>query len=154
MKDYGCTVYFKPRNTIRQLLCSPKDPAKKEEICGVVYQINCGGTRTQKCTSTYVGETSKTLKTRFDQHRRPSSTSSHVSLHLHQPDRESHTITMDNFKILDRDPYTFERKIREAIHIRRLKPDLNKNVGAAELPAIYSNILPAADDVTPRSRDD
>jgi len=154
MKDYGCAVYFKPRNTIRQLLCSPKDPAKKEEICGVVYQINCGGTRTQKCTSTYVGETSKTLKTRFDQHRRPSSTSSHVSLHLHQPDRESHTITMDNIKILDRDPCTFERKIREAIHIRRLKPDLNKNVGAAELPAIYSNILPAADDVTPLSRDD
>ena len=61
---------------------------------------------------------------------------------------------MDNIKILDRDPGTFERKIREAIHIRRLKPDLNKNVGAAELPAIYSNILPAADDVTPLSRDD
>ena len=60
---------------------------------------------------------------------------------------------MDNIKIIDRDQNTFERKIREAIHIRCLKPDLNKNVGAADLPAIYTNILPA-DDVTPRPRDD
>ena len=60
------------------------------------------------------------------------------------------------FKILDRDANTFERKIREAVYIRwSSRPDLNKNLGAAELPALYNNILPTtADDVTPRSRDE
>ena len=83
MSGYGCSAYFKPVNTLRQLLVAPKDPAKKEDVCDVVYQINCGGSGSEGCSSSYVGETSKTLKTRFDQHRRPSSTSSHVSLHLH-----------------------------------------------------------------------
>ena len=150
MMDYGCNVYLKPQNTLRQLLCAPKDPAKKEEICGVVYEIKCGGTKEENCTSSYRGETSKTLN---NQHRRPSSTSSHVSLHLHQPDRQQHHITMDNVKILDRDSNTFERKVPKAVYIRSLRPDLNKNVGAHKLPAIYHNIL-GAKVIAPRSCDD
>ena len=38
----NCGVYFKPQNTLRRLLCAPKDPAKKEEASGVVYRVNCG----------------------------------------------------------------------------------------------------------------
>ena len=32
--------FFKPNNMLCQLLCLPKDPAKKEEISGMIYQIN------------------------------------------------------------------------------------------------------------------
>ncbi len=51
---------------------------------------------------------------RFDQHR-PSSTSPHVSLYLHQLDRQHH-ITLDNVKIMDRDSNLFEREVSKAIH--------------------------------------
>ena len=33
-------VNFKPRNTLRQILCVSKDPA--QEISGMVYQMKCG----------------------------------------------------------------------------------------------------------------
>ena len=76
----------------------------------------------------YIGETERNLKARFMEHRRPSSTSSEVSRHIHdfKPD---HTITMKNVRILDREPSWFERGVREAINIRVLRPALNKDGG-------------------------
>ncbi|KAH3883457.1 hypothetical protein DPMN_007414 [Dreissena polymorpha] len=63
------------------------------------------------------------------EHRRPSSTSSEVSMHIHdcKPD---HTITMENVMTLDRKPSWFERGVKEAIYIRALSPARN-NDGAA-----------------------
>ena len=41
--SYGCDDFFKPQNTLRQLLNIPNDPAK--EINEVMYKINCAGER-------------------------------------------------------------------------------------------------------------
>ena len=54
---------------------------------------------------------------------------------------QHHHITMDNVEILNRDSNIFERKVCEAVYIRSLRPDLNKNVGAHKLPAIYDNTI-------------
>ena len=34
-------AYLKTKNTLRQLVSAPRDPLKKEQVSGVVYQIDC-----------------------------------------------------------------------------------------------------------------
>ncbi len=71
---YEVPMYFKPTNILRQLLVSPKDKMKKERVIGPVYQISC-----EKCPATCIGETERSVKQRFLEHRRFSSASSEVS---------------------------------------------------------------------------
>ena len=71
-------------------------------------------------------ETERSLKTRFLEHRRPSSTSSEVSQHIHI-ESPGHHVDLDQVKILDREPRFFERGGKEAIFIRINKPSLNKD---------------------------
>ena len=108
---YGIPTYFKPTNTLRQLLVKPKDPVDKENVVGPVYKIKC-----EECEATYVGETERSLKARFSEHRRPSSTTSEVAKHKHT-DQPEHTEELDNTEILTTEPRWFERGVKEAIYI-------------------------------------
>ena len=137
---HGAGAYFKHCNTIRQLVSSPKDPIKKEEVCGPVYRIKCEGVHGVDCDSVYIGETERTLKTRFAEHRRPSSVTSEVSKHVHK-DCPGHNILMENVQILDRDARWFERGVKESIYIRANKPDLNRDAGRNQLPTIWDNLI-------------
>ena len=77
-------AYFKLTNTLQQLLVWPKDKVEKGKVVGPVYHITC-----DDCDATYVGETERSLKTRFLEHRRKSSVGSEVSQHVHM-DRPEH----------------------------------------------------------------
>ena len=132
---YDIPTYFKPTNTLRQLLVHPKDPVGKDKVVGPVYKINC-----EECEATNVGGTKRSLKARFGEHRRPSSTTSEVSKHIHT-DSPDHTITLENTKILEVEHKWFERGVKEAIHIRALKPSLNRDGGRYNLPLIWNNII-------------
>ena len=132
---YGIPAYFKPTNTLRQLLVHPKDPVGKDKVVGPLYKISC-----EECEATYVGETERSLKARFGEHRRPSSTTSEVSKHIHT-DSPDHTIMLENTKILEVEHKWFERGVKEAIHIRALKPSLNRDGGRYNLPLIWNNII-------------
>ena len=127
--------YFKPTNTLRQLLVHPKDPVGKDKVVGPVYKISC-----EENEATYVGETERSLKARFGEHRRPSSTTSEVSKHIHT-DSPDHTIMLENTKILEVEHKWFERGVKEAIHIRALKPSLNRDGGRYNLPPTWNNII-------------
>ena len=75
---------FKPTRTLRQLLVAPKDKTEKQDVTGPVYMIPCQGQTTRgQCLESYIGETERSLKKRFQEHKRPSSTSSEVSKHIH-----------------------------------------------------------------------
>ena len=151
-RDYGCNAFHKPRNTLRQLLCAPKDPAKNEDKTGVVYMINCEGEgKDTPCTSTYIGETARSLKARAAEHRRPSSTTSEVSQHLHLNGRPKHHVSLDKIKILDRDDDWLKRGIKESIYIRALKPDLNRDGGRHHLPSVWDVPIKLSDLGAPRS---
>ena len=139
-RTHGVNAFFKPQNTLRQLVCKPKDPTKKEDVCGPIYHIACEGAHGVDCDSVYIGETERTLKARFSEHRRPSCTSSDVSRHLHQ-DCPGHKITLDQVSILDRDSRWFERGVKEAIHIRANDPDLIRDRGRFQLPYVWDNIF-------------
>ena len=138
---YGIRVAFKPTQTLRQLLVSPKDKTEKKDTAGPIYYIRCQRqTQRGQCTESYIGETERSLKTRFLEHRRPSSTSSEVSQHIHieSPD---HHVELEEVKILDREQRYFERGVKEAIYIRVNQPSLNKDGGRYKLPRVYDPIL-------------
>jgi hypothetical protein len=62
---YNIGVIHKPFNTIRSALVKPKDKTSKLDVCGTVYLITCS-----TCNQSYVGETTRALKTRLKEHTR------------------------------------------------------------------------------------
>ncbi|XP_072022385.1 uncharacterized protein [Amphiura filiformis] len=126
----GIQVHFKPRNTLRELLVSPKDKIRKEERCHTVYNIAC-----QSCNATYIGETKRPLGVRSREHKRePSPVALHVRI-------TGHSIPTEQVKIIDQDESWFGRGVREACHIRINKSDLNRDAGRYYLPAVYNSLL-------------
>ncbi len=109
-KDYDVPAYFKPSNTIKQLLVWPKDKILNEQVVGPVYHIPC-----DTCESSYIGETERSLKSRFK-------------------DIEDHQVDIERVKILAVEPGWFEWGVREAIYIRTEQPSLNKDGGHYNLP--------------------
>ena len=61
-------VHQKPHSKLRDLLVAPKDPVDTLDKTSVVYLIPCGD-----CDSGYVGESSRSLRTRLKEHTRTSS---------------------------------------------------------------------------------
>ena len=57
LKGYNIPAYFKPSNTLRQLLVRPKDKLDKLQVTGPVYHIPC-----EDCPASYVGETERSFK--------------------------------------------------------------------------------------------
>ncbi|XP_066279172.1 uncharacterized protein [Branchiostoma lanceolatum] len=138
---HGIRTCFKPTRTLRSLLVSPKDKTPKGGKCGVVYHIPCQGQNIKgPCKETYVGETERSLKTRFNEHKRPSTISSEVSQHLHI-ESPGHSVSLDKVKILDTESDFVARGIKEAIYIRALRPSLNRDGGRYRLSNTYDPLL-------------
>ena len=132
-KQYGASSYVRPSNTLRQQLVRAKDPIPKTRVTGPVYHILC-----LTCEADYVGETERSLKAGFDEHRRPSSRTSEVFTHIHT-DCQGHTVHIEEAKILAVEPKWFERGVKEAIYIRAIHPSLNRDGGRYNLPPVYNN---------------
>ena len=99
---------------------STKDKTKPEHTHNIVYMTNCPD---ENCPSTYIGETARRLdESRKDHAGRDKN--SHVSKHSIETGHS--TITIDNFTILGRNfQNNWERKIQEALLIRKHNPTLN-----------------------------
>ena len=104
-------------------------------MVGPVYKVKC-----EDCEATYVGETERSLKSRFNEHLRPSSTTSEVSKHIHLEQPE-HSVELENTEILTTESRWFERGVKEAIYIRALNPSLNRDSGRYKLPQVWDNII-------------
>ncbi|KAI8521389.1 hypothetical protein Bbelb_011430 [Branchiostoma belcheri] len=89
---------------------------------------------------TYIGETERSLKTRFLEHRRPSSNTSEVSQHIHI-ESPGHTVTLDKVRILDTEQDYFVRGVKEAVYIRAHQPSLSRDGGRYRLPATFDALL-------------
>ncbi|KAI8493857.1 hypothetical protein Bbelb_282040 [Branchiostoma belcheri] len=138
---HGLKTCFKPTRTLRQLLVAPEDRTPKEQKCGVIYHIRCAGQNIRgPCPETYIGETERSLKTRFLEHRRPSSNTSEVSQHIHI-ESPGHTVTLDKVRILDTEQDYFVRGVKEAVYIRAHQPSLNRDGGRYRLPATFDALL-------------
>ena len=127
----GVPLFFKPSNTLRQLLVRAKDKIQKEKMVGPVYRIQC-----DTCEASYVGETETSLKARFSEHGRSSATTSEVSRHINF-DRPGHMIDLENTKLLTVvEPKWFEQGVKETIYIRLKDPNLNSDWGRYNLSSV------------------
>ena len=134
-KNYNIPAYYKPFNTLRQQLIRPKDPVPKERVVGPIYHVFC-----EDCAKDYIGETEKSFKARFDEHKRPSSVNFEVSRHIHQ-ENPGHSVSLTESRILGVEQGWFQRGVKEAIFIHTMNPSLNRDGGHFNLSPMWHNIV-------------
>ena len=99
-----------------------KDPIPKPLLTGVVYQFTCRGDP----NITYIGQTTRTLKERVDEHLRGGSA---VSDHIgHCSDCQREGVTIDDFSIIKKCRKKADPPIYEALIIKDLDPSLNRQL--------------------------
>ncbi len=132
-KEHGINMYHKPTNRLRDILVHPKDPTPKEQKCGVIYEL----TSEQNPSHKYIGDTKRTLQERFKEHRnldKPTAVGEHSQ-------DTGHSFTLENSKILTREPNWTARKVKEAVLIKQKSPSINRDQGY-HLAAVYHQLLP------------
>ena len=105
-----------------------------EKRSGVVYQIPC-----KDCDQSYIGQTGRQLEVRIKEHKSTAPSRKPSAVAEHKEDTK-HTIDWKAVKIVDKEDRAYPRLVREAIQIRKLKPELNRDQGL-ELPNIYSALI-------------
>ena len=126
-------VCFKGVNTLKSMLMHPKDKISSDQKKDLVYHWEC---KADGCNSSYIGETSRALGERVKEHSK--STTSAILKHckdFHHP-----LPSIDDFNIIDKESSQITREAKEAIHIRRLDPSLNRNIGKMSIPHCFDNL--------------
>ena len=121
-------------NTLKSLLMHPKDKISTDQKKDIVYHLEC---QADGCNSSYIRETSRALGKRVKEH--PKSTTSAILKHckdFHHP-----LPSINNFSIIDKDPSQITWDAKEAIHIRRLDPNLNWNIGKMSIPHCFDPLI-------------
>ena len=116
------------------MLMYPKDKISIDQKKGIVYHWEC---QADGCKSAYVGETSRALGEWLKEHCK-SSTSAILK---HCTDYHHPLPTISNFNIIDKDPSQVTQEAKEAIHNRRLDPNLNRNIGKMSIPHCFDPLL-------------
>ena len=128
-------VCFKGQKTIKSLLMHPKDkvdPSLKKDI---IYQWSC---TKPNCKSSYIGETSRSLCERVREHGKEGSNS---AIYQHCSSKGHPQPNVDQFKVIDQETSQIAREAKEAIHIRKLDPELNRNIGKMVIPRMFDSLL-------------
>ncbi|XP_072033211.1 uncharacterized protein [Amphiura filiformis] len=123
---HNIPVSLKPGNTLRQKLVHPKDKPPRNKQSNIVYAIQC---KDSDCEDSYIGESKQPLHKRMYQHRRPSSTGLNDSAVYTHLKFANHSFEDKDVLVLDREHKWFERGVKEAIHVRREEPSLNRGGG-------------------------
>ena len=113
-------VCFKGQNTIKSMLMHPKD------------KIN------PSCKSLYIGETCRSLGEHVKEHSKEGTNS---AIYQHCITKGHPLPKVDQFKVIDQEKSQITREAKEAIHIRKVDPELNRNVGKMVIPHIFDSIL-------------
>ena len=148
MKKHGVSTAMKPQNKLRDLLVHPKDKVKEMDKGQGVYKVPC-----RSCSAVYVGETGRKLGTRFDEHRKDCEKQSqrkftrsqktesqsviHKSAITDHAGRQNHVIDWEGRRLVARESHDQNRRIREAIWIKRTQNNMNRDGGAYQLSDIY-----------------
>ena len=103
---------------LKTLLPPLKDAIPKDYCSGVVYEIKCTG-----CSSSYVGQTTRHLTTRYSEHLRVNSP---LSEHLKECAVDAE---LTDARILDKCNVPFKLPTLEALYIAKMRPSLNQQDG-------------------------
>jgi len=115
LKKYGCSVIFSSGRNLKDMLCNHKTPLPKNSGSGV-YKLEC------ECSSVYVGETKKQIRTRIKEHEhdvfkgkwKASGATEHA-------ERCQQAFKWEDVTTIANEPDYRRRKVREAIEIRRAR---------------------------------
>ena len=91
----------------------------KNQMSYVVYKFICAG-----CNACYIGETTRTYKTRCMEHLESDKTSA-VYKHLKNSQGCKSACDISCFSILDKANTEYALRIKEALLVAKNKPDLN-----------------------------
>ena len=107
-KRRGIQVHFKGTNTLRTTLGNPKDKDPKTNQTGVIYQYQCPNIH---CSSSYIGESGRSLGERVKEHFKAPS-----PIHLHSA-TTGHPLDPNQFNIMHKEVHSQSRTIKEAMFI-------------------------------------
>ena len=99
---------------------------------GVVYEISCN------CGSSYIGQTSRNLITRINNHDPSSKTPQDTDVTRHLTDNPNHAVCFNNPIILARSDHWRKLLIKETLMIQQRNPDLNSD--KASIPLYLFNV--------------
>ena len=108
------------------------DPSLKNDV---VYQWSC---TKPNCKSFYIGKTSRSLCDHVKEHTKEGFNS---AIYQHCFNKGHPLPNIDQFKIIDQEKSQIAQVAKEAIHIRKLDPELNRNVGKLVIPHVFDSIL-------------
>ena len=124
LQQQGVRAVFKSETTLRSQVLRPKDAVDPAKQDGVVYRIPC------ECGKVYIGETGRPMQDRIEEHDRDiwlaRTETSAVSEHAHNT---GHKPLWNEVKFIDRDPYYYTRRVKEAIHTRLHPNNINRDNG-------------------------
>ena len=129
-------VCVKGVNTLKSLLMHPKDKISTDQEKDIVYHWEC---QADGCNSSYIGETSRVLGKRIKEH----SKSKMSAILKHCKDFHHLLPSISDFSTIDKDPSQITREAKEVIHIRRLDPNLNQNIGKMSIPHCFDPLIGA-----------
>ena len=105
----------------------PKDKFDRSLKKDIVYQWSC----TKPGCKSYIGETSRSLCEHVKEHSKEGSNSARYQ-HCYS---KGHPFpSVDQFKVIDQETSQIAHEAKEAIHIRKEDPELNRNVGKMVIP--------------------
>ena len=107
-KARNIQVQFKGTNTLRTTLVNPKDRDHKSKQTGVIYQYQCPHVQ---CSSSYIGESGRSLGERVKEHLKAPS-----PIHLHSA-TTGHPLDPNQFNIIHKEVQSQSRTIKEAMFI-------------------------------------
>ena len=135
LEPQGIRTVFKTETTLRSHLVRHKDTVDPANQDGVVYRISC------ECGKVYIGKTGKSMHERIKEHDRDirltRTQTSAVSEHAH---KTGHYPLWNEVKFIDRDPYCYTRRVKEAIHIRLHPDNINRDSGI-EIPEAWMSTI-------------
>ena len=127
LQEQGIRAVFKSESTLRSHLVRPNDAVEPTKQDGVVYRIPC------ECDEVYIGETGRPMQDRIKEHERDirlaCTQTSAVSEHANNT---GHSPLWSKVKFIDRDPYWYTRRVKEAIHIRLHPKNINRDSGSMD----------------------
>ena len=110
-----------------------------QSVAGVFYAVDAH-LKEKDCTVSYIGERCRPLEDRVKEHIKEGKNS---DIHAHCS-RSGHPIpTVEDFTIIDREQNQVRREAKEAIHIRKLDPKLNRNIGRMTIPHSFDILIGA-----------
>ena len=109
LKQHNIRVAYKPIKTLSSILRKPKDKLDHDRTTCIVYKIQC-----RDCATVYIGETSRSLKTRIKEHNHAIAKLDRNSLLAQHYLQTKHNIDLDDVQIIDRCEQWSQRLILEA----------------------------------------